>query len=165
MSGGPTAEAAAAVRLLVAAGRTVAVAESLTGGAVTSALVDVPGASACLRGGVVAYATDVKERLLGVPADLLAGGAVDPEVARAMARGVRAALAADVGVATTGVAGPDPADGRPVGEFHVAVVGPDSELVRSVRPEAGAAPPGREAVRRAARDAALALLVGALARP
>lgn len=158
--GGPSPVALAAVRRLVAAGRTVAVAESLTGGAVTAALVDVPGASACLRGGVVAYATDLKARVLGVPADLLERhGAVHVDVALAMARGVREALGADVGVATTGVAGPDPQDGRPPGEFHVAVVGPEGEVTRSVAPHG---PADRATVRAAARDAALGLLVAAL---
>ena len=112
-------------RLLTAAaehGWTIAVAESLTGGAVCSALVDVPGASAVLRGGVVAYATPLKAALLGVDASLLAQrGAVDPDVARAMARGVRERLGSDVGLATTGVAGPDPQDGRQPGTVHVAV--------------------------------------------
>lgn len=110
------------VGLLTEQGRTVAVAESLTGGLVVAALVSVPGASAVVRGGVVAYATDVKTRVLGVDPELLAlEGAVHPEVAREMARGVVELVGADLGVATTGVAGPDPQDGRPVGEVHVAV--------------------------------------------
>ncbi len=84
------ASAQAVVRLLTDSGRTLAVAESLTGGAVLDALVAVPGASACLRGGVVAYAADVKHTVLGVPTDLLARhGTVHPEVALAMASGVR----------------------------------------------------------------------------
>ncbi|HET7902115.1 MAG TPA: CinA family protein [Candidatus Nanopelagicales bacterium] len=117
-----------AVRLVPAltdAGRTVAVAESLTGGLVVATLVSVPGASAVVRGGVVAYMTDVKTSVLGVDRGLLdLEGAVTPEVAREMARGVVALIGADYGVATTGVAGPDPQDGRPVGEVHVAVCGP-----------------------------------------
>ncbi len=106
---------------------TVAVAESLTGGLVVSELVAVPGASAVLRGGVVAYATELKQRLVGVDAALLeAHGPVHPRVARQMADGVRAALgpegaAADVGIATTGIAGPASADGQPVGTVHIAV--------------------------------------------
>lgn len=110
---------------LEARGWTLAVAESLTGGAVCARLVDVPGASRVLRGGVVAYATDLKETLLGVDGELLAQrGAVDPDVARAMAEGVRERLHADVGLATTGVAGPEPQDGRDPGSVHVAVVTP-----------------------------------------
>ncbi|MDN3495588.1 CinA family protein [Planococcus sp. APC 4015] len=108
-------------------GWTIAVAESLTGGMVVSALVDVPGASASVRGGVVAYATAVKAEVLGVDTDLLAtAGAVDPEVARQMAEGVRRVLGADVGVATTGVAGPEPQDGKAVGTVCIAVVTPES---------------------------------------
>lgn len=124
-----------AARLLAALeahGWTVAVAESLTGGAVCARLVDVPGASRVLRGGVVAYATDLKSGLLGVPAALLAErGAVDPDVAAAMAAGVRERLGADVGLSTTGVAGPDPQDGRPPGTVHVAVVTPAGARVAS----------------------------------
>lgn len=107
-------------------GWTIAAAESLTGGLVASAIVDVPGASASMRGGVVAYATEVKASVLGVDADLLARvGAVDPEVAVQMAAGVRRLLGADVGVATTGVAGPDPQDGMPVGTVCIGVVTPE----------------------------------------
>ena len=112
---------------LTARGETVAVAESLTGGLVVATLVDVAGASAVVRGGVVAYATPVKTSLLGVDADLLAAnGAVDPEVARQMASGVRTALAVDGepatwGISTTGVAGPDPQDGKPVGTVFVGI--------------------------------------------
>ncbi|MFJ4044994.1 CinA family protein [Microbacterium sp. NPDC089987] len=126
--------------LLVAAlrerGWTLGVAESLTGGAVASEIVSVPGASATLLGGVVAYATPVKHTLLGVNADLLAEhGAVHPEVAAQMAQGVRRAVAvggrpADVGIATTGIAGPDSPDGQPVGTVHIGVVTPTG--IRSI---------------------------------
>lgn len=117
----------ALVAALTARGETVAVAESLTGGLVVATLVGVPGASAVVRGGVVAYATPVKHTVLGVSADLLAEhGAVDPEVARQMASGVRTALAVDGepatwGISTTGVAGPDPQDGKPVGTVFVGI--------------------------------------------
>ena len=140
---------------------TVAVAESLTGGLVVARLVQVPGASAVVRGGVVAYATDLKASLLGVPEALLAGsGAVDPDVAAAMAVGVAERLAATYGVATTGVAGPDPQDGRPPGTVHVAVAGPAGVEVRSLVLEGG-----RDDVRHGAADAALALLADVLAAP
>ena len=119
------AEARALVAALRGAGLTVAVAESLTGGLVAAAIVDVPGASRVLRGGVVAYATDLKARLLGVDEALLAArGPVDPDVATQMADGVRERLGADVGLATTGVAGPGAQDGHPAGEVHVAVAAP-----------------------------------------
>ena len=124
------AAARAVLEGLAARGWTVAVAESLTGGLVVSALVDVPGASASVRGGVVAYATDVKASVLGVDAALLAtAGAVDPAVAAQMAEGVRRLLGADVGIATTGVAGPEPQDGRPVGTVCIAVVTPEGSSV------------------------------------
>ncbi|QKJ19805.1 CinA family protein [Microbacterium hominis] len=122
--------------LLAALGRrgwTIATAESLTGGRVVATLVEVPGASAVVRGGIVAYATDVKHSQLKVDADLLASaGPVDPAVAWQMAEGARSQLGADVGLATTGVAGPDPQDGKPVGTVHIAVVTPVSTSVSSL---------------------------------
>lgn len=118
---------------------TIGAAESLTGGLLAASLVAVPGASARVRGGVVAYATDLKHRLLGVDAELLdMHGAVHPEVARQMADGVRAALGApgrpvDVGVSTTGVAGPDPADGQAVGTVHIGVATPLGTRVETLQ--------------------------------
>ncbi|GAB3459291.1 CinA family protein [Streptomonospora sediminis] len=117
--------AAAALAELAAAGATLATAESLTGGLIGAALTSVPGASALYRGGVVAYATDLKTQLLGVPGGLLAErGAVDPDVARAMAEGACTRLAADYGLAVTGVAGPDPQDGKSAGTVYAAVCVP-----------------------------------------
>src|SRR4051812_4003327 len=104
------------VHELARTGLTVATAESLTGGLVCAALTDVPGASAVVRGGVVSYATDLKASVLGVDEHVLAaGGAVQARVAREMALGVAQLCGADLGVGTTGVAGPDPQDGQPVG--------------------------------------------------
>lgn len=128
----PTAEATAAqvIRLLTQQRRTLAVAESLTGGMLLSTLICVPGASRAVRGGVVAYATDLKASLLGVDADLLARvGAVDGTVAEAMAEGVRSRLGADYGVATTGVAGPDPQDGVAAGTVFLGYAEPGSPAV------------------------------------
>ncbi|MEW2162343.1 CinA family protein [Streptomyces sp. NPDC007084] len=120
-----TSTAAEVVRLLTGRGETLAVAESLTGGLVAAEVTAVPGASKAFRGSVTAYATQLKHELLGVDATLLAQrGAVDPQVAAQMAAGVRRALGADWGIATTGVAGPDPQDGQPVGTVYVAVAGP-----------------------------------------
>ncbi|MFI1595487.1 CinA family protein [Streptomyces venezuelae] len=114
------------VRLLAARGETLAVAESLTGGLVAAEITAVPGASKVFRGSVTAYATELKRDVLGVDGTLLdERGAVDPEVARQMADGVRRVLGADWGLATTGVAGPEPQDGQPVGTVYVAVAGPD----------------------------------------
>ncbi|MFD5589287.1 CinA family protein [Streptomyces sp. NPDC127063] len=120
-----TFPAADVVRLLTVRGETLAVAESLTGGLVAAEITAVPGASKAFRGSVTAYATALKQELLGVDATLLAErGAVDAQVAAQMAAGVRKALGADWGIATTGVAGPEPQDGQPVGTVFVAVDGP-----------------------------------------
>lgn len=134
----PRESAGLLLERLAELGWTIAVAESLTGGLVVSSLVDVPGASRAVRGGVVAYATDLKHGLLGVDQALLeAHGAVHPRVARQMARGVRDVLgrdgvAADVGIATTGVAGPDEQDGQSVGTVHIAISTPLGTRVDSL---------------------------------
>jgi len=100
--------AAVVGRMLQHRGMTVAVAESCTGGLIGQKITSVPGSSAWFRGGVVAYANDLKTRLLEVPGELLAAhGAVSEPVARAMAEGARRRLDADFGISTTGVAGPD----------------------------------------------------------
>ncbi len=110
---------------LLRSGATVATAESLTGGLLGAALTKVAGSSEAYRGGVVAYATEAKHGLLDVPAELIEQrGAVDPDVALAMARGCRERFGATYGVATTGVAGPTEQDGKPVGAVFVALVGP-----------------------------------------
>jgi len=114
--------AARVIGLLADRGWTIAAAESLTGGLLVADLVSVPGASRVVRGGVVAYATDLKAALLGVDADVLREhGAIDPRVAEQMAAGVRERLGADVGVATTGVAGPAAQDGHLPGEVWIGV--------------------------------------------
>ncbi|QMU97952.1 CinA family protein [Microbacterium esteraromaticum] len=144
-------------------GWTLGVAESLTGGAVAAEIVSVPGASAVLLGGVVAYATPVKQTLLGVDEALLAAhGPVHPEVAAQMAEGVRRAVAvagrpADVGIATTGIAGPDSPDGQPVGTVHIGIVTPRG--VRSI-PHLFAGT--RSQVRLQARDAAISAALEAI---
>ncbi|MFF7852462.1 CinA family protein [Streptomyces sp. NPDC007910] len=133
-------EAARVLALLAERGQTLAVAESLTGGLVAAELTGVPGASASFRGSVTAYATALKHELLGVDEALLAErGAVDPEVASQMAAGVRARLGADWGIATTGVAGPDPQDGQPVGTVYVAVAGPTGTVAGAAGEVAGSA--------------------------
>lgn len=141
--------AAQVLRLLAGRGETLAVAESLTGGLVAAELTSVPGASQAFRGSVTAYATPLKSEVLGVDAELLAArGAVDPEVARQMAAGVRRALGADWGAATTGVAGPDTQDGHPVGTVFVAVCGPfDAGKVTALRLNGGRADIRRKSVR------------------
>jgi nicotinamide-nucleotide amidase len=148
-----------ALALLRARGQTLAVAESLTGGLLAATIVDVPKASDAFRGGLVVYATDLKASLAGVPLELLAAhGPVHPDVAAALARGARLRCTADWGVATTGVAGPDPQDGIPPGTVYVGLAGPDGlGLVRRLD-----LPGDRPAVRRGTVTAALDLLTGAL---
>lgn len=123
-----------AVEALAAAGLTVGTAESLTGGLLCAALVDVPGASAVVRGGVIAYAADLKTSVLGVDADLVADvGTVHPQVAAQLARGARTVLDCDIALATTGVAGPDSLDGHPVGTVHLALADASGVLVQECR--------------------------------
>jgi nicotinamide-nucleotide amidase len=118
-----TAATAELIARLTERGLTVGVAESLTGGLLCAALTEAPGASVVVRGGVVAYATELKASLLGVSPELLAThGAVDPEVAIQMAAGVAQELGADIGLSTTGVAGPQPQDGKAIGTVFIACV-------------------------------------------
>jgi nicotinamide-nucleotide amidase len=117
----------------------------------------VPGASAVYRGGVVSYATDLKHTLLGVDGALLAEvGAVHPEVAAAMARGARERLGADLALSTTGVAGPDPQDGKAPGTVWVGLADGERSWVLDARTDPA---PGRRAVREATVRAALAAAV------
>lgn len=113
---------------LVEQGTTVAVAESCTGGLIGHRLTQVPGSSAAFLGGVIAYQNTVKERVLGVPADVLEReGAVSEATALAMAEGARRLLGADVAVAVTGIAGPGGGtDDKPVGLTYAALAGPDT---------------------------------------
>jgi nicotinamide-nucleotide amidase len=146
------------IRLLTRTGETVAAAESLTGGLVAAALTDVPGASDAFRGGVVAYATELKAEVLGVDVTMLKRhGPVYAPVASAMAEGVRQRLGATIGVATTGVAGPGPQDGQPAGTVHIAVSLAGDTVVRTM-----ALAGDRDEVRRLTVERVLGLLLGRL---
>jgi nicotinamide-nucleotide amidase len=152
--------AAAVVHSLVDRRETVATAESLTGGLVASTLVEIPGVSTVFRGGLVVYATDLKHALAGVPNKLLAErGPVDPDVALALAAGARERCGADWGLATTGVAGPEPQDGRPVGRVFIAVAGPQGATVRELNLTGS-----RSDIRTGSVAAVLGLLVDELRR-
>jgi nicotinamide-nucleotide amidase len=119
--------------LLRSAGHTLSTAESLTAGLVSATLAAVPGASDVLRGGVVAYASDIKTSVLGVDPQLIASyGVVSAECAAAMAHGAARLLGSTWAVSTTGVAGPDRQEDKPVGTVFVAVAGPDVEAVRAL---------------------------------
>ncbi|MRG61632.1 nicotinamide-nucleotide amidohydrolase family protein [Agromyces sp. CFH 90414] len=156
-AGAVSADAVRLVAALAQQGLTLAVAESLTGGLLAAEIVTVPGASVVFTGAVVAYATPLKASLLGVDAALLAErGAVDAEVARQMADGVRRACAvdgrpADLGIATTGVAGPDPQDGHAPGTVHLGIA--SARGIRSVALDLAG---DRPAIRRAAVERAVA---------
>lgn len=109
--------------VLALEGRTLATAESLTGGLIGAAITAIPGASAVYRGGVITYASDVKVSLVDVPASVIThNGAVHGDVALAMAIGVANRLDCDFGLAVTGVAGPDWQDGKPPGTVFIACV-------------------------------------------
>ena len=153
-STGPTLDALVTTAL-VDRGLTVAVGESCTGGLLAARLTAAPGSSAWALGGVAAYADAAKTALLGVPTDVLAAqGAVSPEVARSLAEGARDRFGADVGIGTTGIAGPDGGTaGKPVGTVHLAVVGPDGPATKSVVLRGS-----REAVRQRTTTLALHLL-------
>jgi nicotinamide-nucleotide amidase len=144
-----------------ARGLTLATAESCTGGLVASRLTAVPGSSDIFRGGVVAYADDVKEHELGVGASVLAEhGAVSAETARGMAEGARSRLGTDVAVAVTGIAGPGGGtDDKPVGLVFLHAVGPDGEEARRID-----LPGDREMIRGRAAAAALHLVRRLLTR-
>ncbi len=144
-------------------GWTVAVAESCTAGMAAAMLTEVPGSSAWVRGGVVAYANEVKTRLLGVPEPVLAThGAVSEGVARAMAEGARRAAGADVGIGITGIAGPDGGTPeKPVGMVCLGLATPRETLAKAVR----FGDRGRDFVRTLAAATALDWLRRRLASP
>lgn len=153
-------EPEALLALLEESGATVATAESLTGGQLAALLTAVPGASRSYAGGVVAYDTAVKVSLLGVSPGLVdEHGAVSGPCAEAMAEGVRGALGTTYAMATTGVAGPDSQEGKPVGTVYVGVAGPG--VVHSVACHFTG---GRKGIQEQACRAALSALSGIIAR-
>ncbi|MCK5251879.1 MAG: CinA family protein [Thermoplasmata archaeon] len=149
-------------RLLTQREETLAIAESLTGGLVTSRITDVPGSSAYLVEGVVAYANEAKETRLGVQeATLIAHGAVSEPVAREMAEGIRRRADTTWGISTTGIAGPTgDTEEKPLGLVYVAVAGPQGTMVRR-----NVFPGDRLAVKQASAEAVLALLLESLQAP
>jgi PncC family amidohydrolase len=149
--------AAQLVATLQVRGQTVASAESLTGGLVAGALTAAPGASAVYIGGVVTYATGAKEELLAVPPEVIEGpGVVSAECAEAMASGVRRLLATTFGISTTGVAGPEEQEGKPVGTVFVGVATPEGVTSFKLDLDGDR---DRVGIREATVEAALALLL------
>lgn len=153
----------AAIRLVEVSregGFTLATAESLTGGMLGQVICSVPGASAVYQGGVISYALSVKAGVLGVDAELLArSGPVDSEVARQMAAGAARVCGAAFGVATTGVAGPEPHGGKPVGSVVLGISSPSGTLALE-KTYAG----DRQEIREAAAADALEALLEAVVR-
>ncbi|MGH3761053.1 MAG: CinA family protein [Gemmatimonadales bacterium] len=142
-------------------GETVATAESLTGGLVVAALTSVPGSSKVVRGGVVVYATSLKNELAGVDAAALAEhGAVHPLIAEQLARGARITCRASWGIGLTGVAGPDLQDGVEPGVVHLAVAGAGGTTVHTIGIDGN-----RHQVRAGAVRAAFDLFSSQLAEP
>lgn len=151
--------AEALVQQLGERGLTLAVAESLTGGALSDALVRVPGVSAIYRGGVTAYVPAVKASVLGVSSALLESvGTVDPQVAQQMAAGVAQLMDASAAIGTTGVAGPGPTEGKPAGTVFISALAEERTLTRGFRFEGS-----RQQVRDQTVRAALGLLSELLA--
>jgi nicotinamide-nucleotide amidase len=139
--------------LLEAKAWTIGTAESATGGLVGRRLTSLPGASATFRGSVVAYASDLKASILGVPVETInVHGVVSEATAKAMADGARTVLGVDVAVAVTGSAGPEPLE-QPVGTMIVAVATPNTSTVRTLH-----MPGDRERVRAYTATAALHLV-------
>ena len=158
MENATAARVAALIDALAAAGETVAVAESLTGGLVCSTLVNPAGASRVVVGGAVVYSTDVKALVLGVDEELLAErGAVDAAVAVQMATRARSKFGSTIGISTTGVAGPDPQDGIAVGTVFVAVTSDRGDSVEEHHFEGT-----RDEIRWSTVDAALTILENSL---
>ncbi|CCO09390.1 competence/damage-inducible protein A [Desulforamulus hydrothermalis] len=138
-------------QLLMDAGMTIAVAESCTGGLIEAKLSDIPGASRYLVGGVVAYNSRIKEKILGVPAEILQQfGQVSRQTAIAMSEGVRRELGSSLGLAVTGVAGPTSSEGKPVGLVYIALSSPTGICFREYR-----FPGERKAIRNGTVNAAL----------
>jgi nicotinamide-nucleotide amidase len=157
----PRFAAAGVLAALGARGQTLAVAESLTGGLLAATIVDVAGASAVFRGGLVVYATDLKASLGGVDAALLAErGPVDPDVAIQLARGAALRCGADWGLSTTGVAGPDPQNGIAPGTVYIGLSDPDGATTARRLDLTG----DRPAIRRAVVASALTLIAESIPR-
>ncbi len=141
----------AIVESLKSKGESLSIAESITGGALTSEIVSVPGASHILRGSIVAYSVEIKMRELSVPQELIdRAGVVSEEVALAMADGIRARMNTTWSIASTGVAGPGPHHGIAAGTVWLAIVGPDTRETVKLALEGD-----RETVRRGAVESAL----------
>jgi nicotinamide-nucleotide amidase len=142
------------IETLKTRGETITCAESITGGALTSAIVSVPGASHVLKGSIIAYAPEIKVQELQIAPELIRdSGVVSEDVAIAMAAGARKKFAADWALGLTGVAGPGPSHEVPAGTVWLAVLGPNHQETVKL-----ALSGDRENVRRGAVESALGVL-------
>jgi nicotinamide-nucleotide amidase len=149
-------------KILRNSGLTLSVAESCSGGLIAKRITDIPGSSGYFLFGAVTYSNDSKERVLGVPAELLEKhGAVSSEVAQAMAEGVRRVSGSDIAVATTGIAGPDGgSQEKPVGTVFIAIDSPEGCKTFRLHLEGD-----RNTIREATAEAALQLLLDRISNP
>jgi nicotinamide-nucleotide amidase len=146
-------------RMLKERGLTLAAMESCTGGLFSDTITNVPGSSAYFRGGIVSYATEVKQMMGVDPAVIREHGVVSAQTAAAMAAAVRQGLQADIGIGITGVAGPEPQDGVPVGQVYIALDGGESVPAQSLAFQFNQS---RTAIKRRAVTQAIMLLRRAL---
>ena len=148
--------AAQVINTCLEQGKTISCAESCTGGLIASALTSVPGSSGVIKGGVVSYFIEAKEKVLGVPSDVIETyGVVSEEVAQAMAQQARKLFDTDFAVSTTGIAGPGGAEpGKPVGTVCIGIAGPNITATTTIH-----ATGEREEVRNAAVEKIFSLLL------
>ncbi len=147
------------VALLKQVQKTVATAESCTAGLTAKKITEVPGTSSVFHMGVVSYANEVKAQELGVPTEVLdTFGAVSPQTAAGMAAGIREKSGADMGLSITGVAGPDPSEGKPVGLVYIGLCDGKKAYVRRLMLSHGKAEP-REKIRELAAKSVLHLAI------
>lgn len=146
----------------LASGQTLALAESCTGGMIAARITDIPGCSAWFRGGVVAYHNEIKQQVLGVPADLLEQhGAVSEAVAQAMAEGVRKLADSELALSVTGIAGPDGGTPeKPVGTVYISLVDISGCVTRCYHFKGN-----RDAVRKQTTEEALFMLKMRISKP
>ena len=144
------------VQMLCTAKSTIGLAESCTGGLLAASITSIPGSSACFELGVVSYSNQAKQRLLEVDQAVLDEfGAVSPQTAQAMARGIRQLAQADIGLGITGIAGPGGGcPEKPVGLVYIAIVS-DHQMICVENHFSGS----REMVRQAAVEKALAMIL------
>lgn len=125
-------EAYQTVEILKEKGKTLSIAESCTGGLISSSITDIPGASKVFMGAFIVYATEMKRKILGIPQEVFACGVISQEMASAMAQAAKSITGSDYSVATTGNLGPDTMEGKPKGLIYIAVATPSEVHVKEL---------------------------------